>query len=542
MPYTPNANDPTEPIDSRPAGTAAAEFRALKALVAGLMISNAASAGPRQVIQSAVLDSNGYNTALTVGAGLRPGLTASSSNPYHLSYAAGFSSGKAINMDEAISANNTDILGADLPLNNTSLLYRNHGSAYGNTLIPPQYGYTFDRTKGALLNFEGTDASIAMIDDFGNTWTALGNAQIDTAQFKFGTSSLLLDGTGDGLTSASFTSYGDGSWEKSLWFRINALPGVGTNAPLLYGFNASNFGALLRFNNTAGTVRLVLLASSTGSSWDITAGATGTNTTWTLNQWNKIRLVFDLLAGTYRVYLSLNGAAETQDISVSSTARICSIATMRLGSDQAASEVFNGWIDAFRFLPCATKTAIETPSASAPVITEHSVNFFSIPEMKMYEVTAASVTPNVNPTLTAVNRLFLGEADTSGAAITSIKNYAIRGKYRSILSTPMPATSTAINFNHYIGVPHTFIKPEVLLKYLTSSSTGGLQGFIVFPLSYGSVGPNMGLPYAVDGRNTMKMLYLQSGMIFPRVDGSAFYAPGAADPNFAYMMTAERTF
>jgi hypothetical protein len=52
----------------------------------------------------------------------------------------------------------------------------------------------------SLLHFEGADASTTFTDAF-RTWTAVGNAQIDTAQFKFGASSGLFDGTGDCITS-----------------------------------------------------------------------------------------------------------------------------------------------------------------------------------------------------------------------------------------------------------------------------------------------------------------------------------------------------
>lgn len=50
-----------------------------------------------------------------------------------------------------------------------------------------------------LMGFEGADASTTMTDESlqAHTAVAVANAQIDTAQFKFGSSSLLLDGTGD---------------------------------------------------------------------------------------------------------------------------------------------------------------------------------------------------------------------------------------------------------------------------------------------------------------------------------------------------------
>jgi hypothetical protein len=55
----------------------------------------------------------------------------------------------------------------------------------------------------ALLHFNGTDASTTFTDESGKTWTAAGDAQIDTAQQKFGTASGLWDGTGDKVTSTN---------------------------------------------------------------------------------------------------------------------------------------------------------------------------------------------------------------------------------------------------------------------------------------------------------------------------------------------------
>jgi hypothetical protein len=55
-----------------------------------------------------------------------------------------------------------------------------------------------------LLNFEGSDGDTSTSDesDSGHTINFNGDAQIDTAQKKFGSSSLLLDGNGDYLDSA----------------------------------------------------------------------------------------------------------------------------------------------------------------------------------------------------------------------------------------------------------------------------------------------------------------------------------------------------
>lgn len=53
------------------------------------------------------------------------------------------------------------------------------------------------------LPFEGPNGSTTFTDTTGRTWAGNGNAQISTAQSAVGFSSLLLDGTGDYIQTAS---------------------------------------------------------------------------------------------------------------------------------------------------------------------------------------------------------------------------------------------------------------------------------------------------------------------------------------------------
>ena len=80
----------------------------------------------------------------------------------------------------------------------------------------------------ALLHLNGTDASTTFTDETGLVWSGSGNAQLDTAQRKYGVSSAYLDGGGDRLLSAASanlaltTTY----WTMELYFRVNAYPGA----------------------------------------------------------------------------------------------------------------------------------------------------------------------------------------------------------------------------------------------------------------------------------------------------------------------------
>lgn len=84
---------------------------------------------------------------------------------------------------------------------------------YPDFVLPPEGGGgdpDFASVKH-LLHFNGTDGSTTFTDEIGTTWTANGNAQIDTAQSKFGGASGLFDGTGD-YVNATYVAANDNWW------------------------------------------------------------------------------------------------------------------------------------------------------------------------------------------------------------------------------------------------------------------------------------------------------------------------------------------
>jgi len=102
-----------------------------------------------------------------------------------------------------------------------------------------------------LLHFDGEDEATSTVDSSsaGHTHEAFaGNAQLDTAQKKFGASSLLLDGTLDSISFSDHADwyFGTGDFTVDGWFRWNALPGTGVQMALVtQRYDASNYWALL---------------------------------------------------------------------------------------------------------------------------------------------------------------------------------------------------------------------------------------------------------------------------------------------------------
>lgn len=68
-----------------------------------------------------------------------------------------------------------------------------------------------DSYTKSLLHMDGADASPTFTDESGKTWTAFGNAQIDTAQFVFGGAAGLFDGTGDYATTPNNSDFDFGT-------------------------------------------------------------------------------------------------------------------------------------------------------------------------------------------------------------------------------------------------------------------------------------------------------------------------------------------
>lgn len=86
-----------------------------------------------------------------------------------------------------------------------------------------------DNNALLLVHCDGTDTSTTFTDDSvggsSHTLTANGNAQVDTAQSKFGGASLLLDGTGDYLSTGDSADwdFGTGDFTIDFWARANTI-------------------------------------------------------------------------------------------------------------------------------------------------------------------------------------------------------------------------------------------------------------------------------------------------------------------------------
>lgn len=201
----------------------------------------------------------------------------------------------------------------------------------------------------SLLHLDGSDASTTITDAIpANTWTCSGNAQLDTAQFKFGTASALFDGTGDYITGPS----GLHPLTLAAW-TIEAQMRASSFAALRCVWGGATSASCHIYTTTAS--KLAVYLSSNGSTYDIANGTAGA-TTLSADTWYHIALVFS--GTTYKLYL--NGTEETS--TTSSTKVYSTSQVLRIGADNAGTSGFVGWIDEFRF----SNTAVYTGTFTAP--------------------------------------------------------------------------------------------------------------------------------------------------------------------------------
>lgn len=185
----------------------------------------------------------------------------------------------------------------------------------------------------ALLHMEGADASTTFTDTVGTTWTANGNAQIDTAQARFGSASMLLDGTGDFIRADASALFGmaGGDWTVEGFFRRAA----GTNNRVLYDCCQS------------GTVGFALYASSTsfdglgyGTNSAIVAGH---STAFTVNTWQHFAVCRQ--GNTVRGYLD-----GVQVFSTTDARTLAQTSSAYIGADHTGGAGLNGHLDEFRIV------------------------------------------------------------------------------------------------------------------------------------------------------------------------------------------------
>jgi RHS repeat-associated protein len=240
------------------------------------------------------------------------------------------------------------------------------------TNTPPSANDSYTK---ALLHMNGTDTSTIFVDQTGKSWTAAGNAQIDTAQSKFGGASGLFDGSGDYINTADSADFdiGSGDFTVDFWFKKNVN---GTNQGVFGQSNSSATGTTIGiYGYMSLTNNKIAIYGYTGSTLkQLESSSTVTDTNW--HHYAAVR-------NGNTLYLFLDGVSQgTLDVTgVTFNNSSNQMAIGRIGEYNA--QYANGWIDEFRF---SKGTARWTSN-------------FTVPESPYY----SGLTPTVTLTPTNTN-------------------------------------------------------------------------------------------------------------------------------------------
>ena len=129
-----------------------------------------------------------------------------------------------------LHANTSTLATGDVNFAISAWIYLNSTSGTVQRAIVSKKDASVGAQTVLLLHCDGTDASTTFTDSSSpaKTVTAVGDAQLDTAQFKFGTASGLFDGTGDELTVTDHADFdfGTGDFTIEFFVRFNSVTGV----------------------------------------------------------------------------------------------------------------------------------------------------------------------------------------------------------------------------------------------------------------------------------------------------------------------------
>jgi hypothetical protein len=219
----------------------------------------------------------------------------------------------------------------------------------------------FDKTV-LLLHCNGSDASTTFTDSspLANTVTASGNAQLDTADKKYGTAAALFDGTTDYLSSADSAAwhFADGDFTLECWVKTNGTP---SENKIVIGQRAGDGSTDKSWVwYISPTLKLNLDFSTDGSAVTTTTSTSSISA----STWTHIAVVRSGSTG----YFFIGGALDATTISFGSASLYNSTAALGIGGRLDGGRSLDGWLDDVRITKGVARytAAFTAPTAELP--------------------------------------------------------------------------------------------------------------------------------------------------------------------------------
>jgi hypothetical protein len=229
-------------------------------------------------------------------------------------------------------------------------------------ITSPCFSAVDDSYTKLLLHCDGVDASTTFTDEAGKTVTAVDTAQLDTAQYEFGTASGLFDGNSDylSLDDSDDWNFGAGDFTIDGWVRFNSV----TNSQVICSqcIDGGNSWEVMYFQLFA-----IKRLQFSFVSESVSKASYSTNWVPVVNTWYHIAI--ERTTTTAKIFI--NGVSQTlTENTAFGTNDVGNIAhTLEIGRRDmggATDAFFNGWIDELRISKgIARWNADFTPPTSA---------------------------------------------------------------------------------------------------------------------------------------------------------------------------------
>ncbi|ESY72795.1 hypothetical protein X743_14915 [Mesorhizobium sp. LNHC252B00] len=213
-----------------------------------------------------------------------------------------------------------------------------------------------------LCGFEGADASTSFTDEssYSRTLTTVGNAQVDTAQFKFGSASGLFDGSGDRITAPD-----SADWQFSGQFTVEAwirTPTIASSTSTIVSHYANTINQGWRFYRSGASIVAEFSTAASGTPAHlITASAV-----IAANTWHHVCFERDA-SDKMRIYV--DGVMQASKTGATGTSNNTSD-PFKIGEAQSGLVGWNGWIDEVRITKGVARYASDggftVPTAAYP--------------------------------------------------------------------------------------------------------------------------------------------------------------------------------
>lgn len=362
-------------------------------------------------------------------------------------------------------ASTTTVTSEITSLSSTTLKGNMNSKLIGNSQTP------FDEYTKVLMHFEGTDASTTFTDQTGKTVTASGNAQIDTAQYRYGSASGLFDGTGDYLTVTDANNeldIGTQDFTIEFWARFNAI-------------GATRYLIDFRQTLTADIAPSIYIHSTNTIRYQTATTARLVSTTvLTTGKWYHIAV--SRSGGTSRLFI--NGCQEGGTYAdTNNFIAVTSIGIAKLVASTVSGH--NGWIDELRIsVGIGRYTSNFTPLPYTNLSTQNTTlkiigkNLFD----SNIEMGAISLTTGLNSASTTIARTqnFLKVKPSTAyyfKSATSVPsyNYFIYDSFKNFISQTTVSTdvsfTTPSNASYLRLASADFLDETKVSKYQLEANT-----------------------------------------------------------------------